>query len=795
VSTWTINGAAVAIHNLTRKLRSLAVDTVTFETAQNFDDNPILAVGTVCAIQKDGALWFTGIVTEIPAQGTGRAESQQYEVSGPWWFLEKLVFHQSWKILTSVSGAYSLVSTPSTRVILGQDISGNPMGIADQINEILTWAISQCGAPIAAGTIDQPTVVVGEETIPVYPPANEQVNITCAEAIKAMLRWIPDAIGWWDYTQATPVLNIRRAANLTGVSVALQSACTGIAITPRSDLRAPSVCINYEQTTTVDTDAYTQLIQDYQPGGATGLELGALCATIELSGPKTSYQHQPVVTVPVPGTGSTDADSSDPVDGSGNPTGCAHWWRSHLSWMRQYVKSDGTPVVIPYGDISIVDDSHYVDLDANWGESGGGDISDLTDDDILDIVFEGTSDDDAGTAETAADTVPAPAPAPADISDVPRELVSGEISAWMSVKCAPARACAWATYTPAGTPDPNVAALFGAGGAGQLPLQWGYTATDAETQTYRKLNGYNAGEAVPQGVAAMLYAAVGMLYYEGKITSEQAEVSGAVGLGNALNLIAGREEWASMNAPVQTITEEVDAGKTEVGFGPPSHLSPQDLVELLRGTRRRRASSRGSGGERSTGTPGKSANVMGPTGHPITDGTPTPSLPSAVQFPFAITAATTTDEDGNPQLQCAGGTILQADDDVGDDVDVDGISDAFDNPGTGNEVWIEIDIDDEGNVTSASLENGDPTSEWDNWPSQVSINTDDPSNPYQQTLYILVAELVDPTAGVEPGTGTPVVVDGVQINQLLTTNLRLTQWAFDGVVCLMPEPWSAASTL
>src|SRR5271155_600354 len=108
-----------------------------------------------------------------------------------------------------------------------------------------------------------------------------------------------------------------------------------------------------------------------------------------------------------------------------------------------------------------------------------------------------------------------------------------------------------------------------------------------------------------------------MLYFEGKITSEQAEVSGAVGLGNAVNLTGGRTEWESMNAPVQTITEDVDAGKTEGGFGPSAHLSPQDLVELLRGTRRRNASSRGgSGGERNTGTPGKSANVMGPTALP-----------------------------------------------------------------------------------------------------------------------------------------------------------------------------------
>src|ERR1700722_12241187 len=115
MSMWTINGEVLPIRRLRRRLRSLAVDTVTFETAQNFDDNPILAVGTACAIRKDGAPWFSGIVTKNPEQGTGKAESQKYEISGPWWYLEKLVFHQSWNILTSASGTYSLVSTPSTR--------------------------------------------------------------------------------------------------------------------------------------------------------------------------------------------------------------------------------------------------------------------------------------------------------------------------------------------------------------------------------------------------------------------------------------------------------------------------------------------------------------------------------------------------------------------------------------------------------------------------------------------------------------------------------------------------------
>ncbi|GEM_PF-1188597 len=628
MSVWTIDGRPV--YKLRRTLRSLAADAVTFETGLNFDADPILSIGGACSIERDGSPWFAGVVTKSPARGSGAAESQACKISGPWWYLEKLVFHQSWNVMTG-SGSppvYSIVSTPRTRLILGQDISGNPISINDQITEILNWAVEKCGVPIAIGDINVSTVC---------PPANERVNITCAEAIKAVLRWTPDAIGWWDYSQAAPRLNICRASALGAVNVPLQSPWTGLAITPRQDLVCPSVCINYEQTVTVDTDAYTTLVQDYQPDGATGLEVGALCATIELSGPATSYQHQPVVTRPVPGSSNSEDDGGDdnPEDGAGNPTGCLSWWRSRKPWMRQYQKADGSMATIPVGDISIVANTHAVDLDAADAADAGN-----------------NSDDPNSAAETAPDSTPAPPDAPGDISEVTRELVSGALCDWMQVKAAPATAYAWATYTPQNTPDPAVAALFGASNA--LPLIWNYTATDAVSQTYRCLNGYNVGEAVPTGVAAMLYAAVSILYYEGSVTSEEAEVGGAIGLGNAINLTGGRSEWTGMNAPVQTVTEDVDAGRTEIGFGPASHLSPRDLVELLRGARRRKPSARGNGGERKTSAPTNRANVTGASRTPTGNTPPLPAPSAAGPVPFQVLDAT---DAGGPKVRVVFGTI------------------------------------------------------------------------------------------------------------------------------------------
>lgn len=39
---------------------------------------------------------------------------------------------------------------------------------------------------------------------------------------------------------------------------------------------------------------------------------------------------------------------------------------------------------------------------------------------------------------------------------------------------------------------------------------------------------------------------------------------------------------AAMDAVVQSIDEDVDLGTSRISFGPPQHLGPRDMLELLR---------------------------------------------------------------------------------------------------------------------------------------------------------------------------------------------------------------------
>jgi len=208
---------------------------------------------------------------------------------------------------------------------------------------------------------------------------------------------------------------------------------------------------------------------------------------------------------------------------------------------------------------------------------------------------------------------------PTDISQVPRGAGFGGDLRLDGREMPRGPGVVWAIYTPASTPDPTWRRC--SGGA-RFPCDVDYTANRRRDRRLTgKLNGYSAGRLCPAGVAAMLYSAVGMLYYEGRITSEQRDRRN-VGFRNVLNLTGPRPfgmggPWPRGRA--ERSRSYVDEGRTGGGFvGRHRHLSPQDLVELLRGKPRQRSSlePRKCRGGEDYRHPGKSANCHGANGAP-----------------------------------------------------------------------------------------------------------------------------------------------------------------------------------
>jgi hypothetical protein len=88
-------------------------------------------------------------------------------------------------------------------------------------------------------------------------------------------------------------------------------------------------------------------------------------------------------------------------------------------------------------------------------------------------------------------------------------------------------------------------------------------------------------ETAPAGLASAFYASSNVLQWQGSLALKELECTRAIYLGSYVNLTGGRSAWASMNAVVQTTTEDIMNGLTNIELGPPEHLGLADFVDLM----------------------------------------------------------------------------------------------------------------------------------------------------------------------------------------------------------------------
>lgn len=150
----------------------------------------LLQAGDSVTVKYLNTTVFQGTVERIvDRHGRGDDRVQDVTCQGPWGKMNRLVYRQLWGIGTA--------QFSSSRVILNQTPGGLAQSMAAQLNEIVTFAAAKCG--FTAGTIQADTLVL---------PADETRDITCADAIRRMLRFHPKRIVRFDYSGSTPALNI-----------------------------------------------------------------------------------------------------------------------------------------------------------------------------------------------------------------------------------------------------------------------------------------------------------------------------------------------------------------------------------------------------------------------------------------------------------------------------------------------------------------------------------------------------------------------------------------------------------
>jgi hypothetical protein len=273
------------VKRVVRTCVSSGVDTVTFSAAHGDVNQEPFVYGETIKIQRDGVQWFVGRVFASDFNVSGRQESINYTLAGPWWWLENLIFLQPWQTYYNQSGAKQTILT--SHVFLHIDSTGlTPINTA--FRTVIEYARTK-GAPIQVGELD----------LPITPPIEEVRDMTCAECLVRMLRWQPDAVTWIDYKTNPPTLHAKRKQNLAKAPALRFGEAQGLQFIPRRDLQRPSVAIRYEMVKTVDGQSQLLVVDDIAPAGAPGDALGGLIFTVNLQGPTITTLSGRIETAPI----------------------------------------------------------------------------------------------------------------------------------------------------------------------------------------------------------------------------------------------------------------------------------------------------------------------------------------------------------------------------------------------------------------------------------------------------------------------------------------------------------------
>ena len=162
--------------------------------------------------------YFRGWVTQARATNFG----VQVTAEGAWQFLQKI------DITSSISSGTNTDTRPT--------IIFNEATVTANITALLNRAIA-LGAPLVVGNIAETFTI----------PKLQLSMMTCADVLAELMRWVPDCVGWWDYSGAgEPIFNLSRRSGMSATTYTVgTSPLTDFDITGRDDLKPSQVVIKY----------------------------------------------------------------------------------------------------------------------------------------------------------------------------------------------------------------------------------------------------------------------------------------------------------------------------------------------------------------------------------------------------------------------------------------------------------------------------------------------------------------------------------------------------------------------
>lgn len=282
-----INGKPFPIGDLKLKsavlnLRTLASDYFKISSPKKFP----FAEGDKLSLFFNGVCRFAGNCNSLKTSISAQKKSYEAVFKNAWAELEKIPYTQDWQAM--LEDAQAISPQRISRIILGQSADGEKISAGEQIADIIACANSK-GAGISTSEIGISTQI----------PADEASDMSCAQAILRVLKWMPDIATEFDYSnENTPVLNFKKRSACETVSIE-NAAVKSISFEKRNDLKVQNVCVNYEKTNTVNGAAFKAVSRDvYPPESDIGCK-NSLMLTVPLGGYSQKTQHQKVETADI----------------------------------------------------------------------------------------------------------------------------------------------------------------------------------------------------------------------------------------------------------------------------------------------------------------------------------------------------------------------------------------------------------------------------------------------------------------------------------------------------------------
>jgi len=191
-------------------------------------DSSLPSLRQEMALYRDGVRFFHGNVTNVRSFIRGDSQEHQVTVSGPWWFLEKVPFTSQIEDGTGISA--ERISFVFGSASLGQDLKTSIESVINRSNAL--------GCPIA-NIAGGSTVTAMQE----YPRITLNQS-TCGQALAELIRLVPDAMVFFDYSVKPAAMRVVRRPTCTTTTFNEDTApITSIDINPVIELEVSQVTL------------------------------------------------------------------------------------------------------------------------------------------------------------------------------------------------------------------------------------------------------------------------------------------------------------------------------------------------------------------------------------------------------------------------------------------------------------------------------------------------------------------------------------------------------------------------